>query len=600
MAPLFSIQNFLGVKSQLDVSNCQRSGRRLENKSVLTTRLRLWCASARESHFVTYTSCSPVPRNRLAIYALYIISQTRWTTGTVITPPPSSLVQKQSLLYRRRRCPPFPMSTTTLSYTPIEDIPKIHQRAATAFLSGKTKSIKFRKAQIAQVGYLLKDNEQRIKDALKLDLGRPELETDLLDFNNAYSDVRMAYDNVEKWARTHRPHFSLNYCAMRPSLKAEPKGTVLIVIPFNFPAFLTTGSLVSAIAAGDAAVVKPSEQTPAFSALIAELLPKYVDNELYHVINGGPEEATKILELRWDHIFYVGSGRVGRIIAEAAAKHLTPLTLELGGKNPVVVDPKCDIKTTARRLLWGRFTNAGQICLCPEYVLVPRTFQDTLVSALEQAYHAFYPEGPAKSASFARIITKAHAERIQKLIAATRGTVVLGGDVDVPTRYVAPTVVKDVKLDDALMADEVFGPVLAIVPIDSIDEALAYINSRDRPLAVYVFSNDKAFQRKVFENTQSGMAMANDTILSAAVPGLPIGGVGGSGYGYYTGKHAFDEFTHLRPFIDNPSWVDTLAFNFRFPPYTPSRLLKLLAPRLPPRPTPKSPSEAKTNGHAKL
>ncbi|KAI0634451.1 aldehyde dehydrogenase [Trametes polyzona] len=471
----------------------------------------------------------------------------------------------------------------TAFYTPIEEIPKIHSRARQAYRLGKAKSIAFRKEQISQVGYLLKDNEERFVDALKHDLGRPSQETKFFDFSVVYAEVRMAYENVEKWAGAQKPAFDLHFFAMRPRMRAEPKGAVLVISPFNFPVFLTLSPLVGAIAAGNAVVMKPSEQTPAFSALLAELVPQYLDPELYHVINGGVPETTKILELEWNHILYTGNGRVARIIAQAAAKHLTPLTLELGGKNPVVVDPKCDVQLTARRLAWGRFSNAGQICLCPEYVLVPEGFQDTLVEALKEVYHSFYPDGPEKSDSFGRIVSEAHTERIKGLIEETKGTIVLGGQTDVAQKYVAPTVVKDVRGDDALMQEEIFGPVLALVPVKDVDEAIEFINQREHPLAVYVFSSDKAFQNKVFDNTESGATVANETIISCGVPGLPMGGVGASGYGYYTGKHAFDEFSHLRVSIDNPAWVDKVAFGFRYPPFKPSKQLQSLGSSLPPR-----------------
>ncbi|KAI0365384.1 NAD-aldehyde dehydrogenase [Pilatotrama ljubarskyi] len=474
----------------------------------------------------------------------------------------------------------------TVTYTSLEDIPKIHACAREAFRSGKTKSIAFRKSQISQVGYLLKDNEQRIKDALKLDLADTRSKPSCaFDFAAVYIEVRTAYDNLEVWAKQRKAKFHLNFVMMSPKLKAEPKGVALLVSPFNVPVFLTLSPLVSAIAGGNAVVIKPSEQTPAYSALLAKLVPEYLDNDLYHVINGGPQETTKILELRWDHStsYQAWNGRVGRVITEAAAKHLTPLTLELGGKNPVVLDPKCDLKLAARRILWGRFSNAGQVCLAPEYVLVPRTFKDTLVEAMKETYHSFYPDGPEKSNSLGRIISQAHTARIKRLIDQTKGKIVVGGDADVEARYVAPTIVKDVKGDDALMQEEIFGPVLAIVPVDDVDEAIAFINARDTPLAVYVFSQDKTFKDMVFNNTRSGAAVANETVITAGVPGLPMGGVGASGYGYYSGKHAFDEFTHLRVSIDNPGWVDKIAFGFRYPPYKPTKLVAMLSPSLPPR-----------------
>ncbi|KAI0706421.1 aldehyde dehydrogenase [Earliella scabrosa] len=469
----------------------------------------------------------------------------------------------------------------TLTYTAIEDIPKIHATAREAFASGRTQSIEFRKAQIAQVGYLLKDNEDRFKDALKSDLGRPYQETELFDIGPVLAEVHMGYHNVDKWVKPERTAFSINWTPMSPKFCPEPKGVILIISPFNFPAFLLLSPLVSAIAAGNAAVLKPSEQTPAFSQLLAELLPKYLDPELFHVINGGVPETTKMLELPWDH----SNGRVGRIIATAAAKHLTPVTLEVR-KNPVVIDPRVDVKMAARRILWGRFSNAGQICLSPEYVLVPEHFQDTLVAAFKEAYESFYPEGPENSQSFSRIVTRVHAERIKRLIDTTKGTIVLGGGADVEKRYIAPTVVRDVKADDSLLSEEIFGPVLAIVPVKDLDESIAFIRAREYPLAVYVFTHDPEFEKKVFRNTKSGAAVTNETVISAGVPGLPVGGIGPSGYGYYTGKHCFEQFSHFRVSLKNPGWVDKVAFGFRYPPYKPDykKYLRAINAALPPRP----------------
>ncbi|KAI8980223.1 aldehyde dehydrogenase [Trametes punicea] len=470
---------------------------------------------------------------------------------------------------------------SALAYTLTEDIPKIHETARRAFDSGKTRSIGFRKEQIAKIGYLLKDNEKRWREALHADLGRHPVETGLFDLMPTYSEIEMAYNNVEKWTKPQGIPFSLTWLPMHPKFQAEPKGVVLIVAPFNFPIFLLLKPMASAIAAGNAVVLKPSEQTPATSQLLAELLPKYMDPELYHVINGGVPETTKVLELKWDH----RNGRVARIIAQAAAKHLTPVTLEVW-KNPVVVDPKVDVKMAARRILWGRFSNAGQICLSPDYVLVPAHFQDTLIEAMKEVYKSFYPEGPEKSNSLSRIVSVAHATRIKGLIDETKGTIVLGGGADVSKRYIAPTVVRDVSGDDSLMGEEIFGPVLAIVPVKDVDEAIAFIRAREYPLAVYVFSQDKKFQEKVFKNTKSGAACTNDTVVSAAVPGLPVGGVGSSGYGYYGGKHSFEQFSHYRASLDNPSWVDTVVFSFRYPPYKPNytRYMRILTSKLPPRP----------------
>ncbi|KAJ8473063.1 hypothetical protein ONZ51_g8114 [Trametes cubensis] len=474
-------------------------------------------------------------------------------------------------------------------YTPLEEIPRIHQRARDAYRSGKLKSIEYRREQIAQAGYLLKDNEQRFIDAMRTDLGRPAQETIFFDFAAVYIDVKTAYDNVAKWTKSERAPFNLNFFVMNPRMRPEPKGVVLAIAPFNAPVFMLLGW---AIAGGNAVVLKPSEQSPGVAKLFAELVPKYLDQDLFHVINGGIPETTRVLELPWDH----RNGRVARIISEAAAKHLTPTTLELGGKNPVVIDPKCDVQLAARRILWGRTCNAGQVCLAPEYVLLPENFQDTFVEALKDVYRSFYPHGPKDSDSFCRIVSEAHTARIKDLIDRTRGTVVFGGDADVAERYVAPTLVKDVRPDDPLMEGEIFGPVLLLVPVKDIDEALDIINSKDHPLAIYAFSPDQAFLDKVFDNTESGAAVANEVVISIGVPGLPMGGVGASGHGYFTGKHMFDEFTHLRVSLNNPGWVDKIAFGFRFPPYKPEKekQLRALSPSLPPRPSDKKHASAKT------
>ncbi|OSC96902.1 NAD-aldehyde dehydrogenase [Trametes coccinea BRFM310] len=479
------------------------------------------------------------------------------------------------------------MSSSTSFHTPMDEISQVHERARQAYRSGKAKSIAFRKEQIAQVSYLLKDNEDRFVEALKSDLGRPAQETVFFDFAASYLNIKLMYDNVEKWTKSRRAGFNLSFAPMSPRVKAEPKGTVLVIGPFNVPVFMLVVPLAGAIAGGNAVVLKPSEKCPACAKLMAELVPKYLDNEMFHVVNGGIPETTRLLELQWDHIFFTGSNSVGRIVAQAAAKHLTPLTLELGGKNPVVVDPRSDFHLAAKRTLWGRVSNAGQICLAPEYVLIPRASQDAFVEAVKEVYASFYPEGPAKSDSLSRVVTEAQATRIKRLLDESQGTIVFGGDVVVAERYVAPTLVKDVAPGDSLMSEEIFGPVLPIVPVQDVDEAIEIIKSRGHPLAIYAFSRDKTFLEKVFDNTESGAAVANDTVVNGGVPGLPGGGIGASGYGYATGKELFEQFTHIRVSLNNPAWVDNIGFGFRYPPYTKKeneKQLRFLSPALPPRP----------------
>ncbi|KAG6909490.1 hypothetical protein DXG01_017212 [Tephrocybe rancida] len=475
-----------------------------------------------------------------------------------------------------------------LAYTPLEEIEKIHKELRAGFQTGKLKSIAYRKYQLLQLAHLIKENAKGFEDALNADLGRPPLESHFLEINASVSEVKEAYSNVEIWAKPEKPAFSINFTVMRPVIYKEAKGVVLIISPFNYPLWLTVGPLAAALASGNAAVIKPSESTTAVSGLLAELVPKYLDNDLVRVVNGAVAESTKLLELQWDHILYTGSYRVAKFVAAAAAKFLTPITLELGGKSPVIIDPQCDLPAAARRILWGKVVNAGQTCVAPDYILVPRSFQDKFVEALKTAHESFYPEsaGPSSPGAFSRIVTPQAWKRIKGLLDNTKGNLVFGGETDEATKFIAPTVVKDVKPDDSLMSEEIFGPLLPIVPVEDVDEAIAFVNAHDHPLALYVFSQDAEFKAKVFNNTQSGAAVANETVIHPGAAGLPFGGVGPSGYGAHTGKFGFDTFTHLRASIDSPSWIDRII-GFRFPPYNDAKFkaaTKML-PGLPPRPT---------------
>ncbi|KAF9047744.1 Aldehyde/histidinol dehydrogenase [Panaeolus papilionaceus] len=383
---------------------------------------------------------------------------------------------------------------------------------------------------------------------------------------------------------------------MEPQIRKEPKGTVLIIAPFNYPVWLLLSPLAGALAAGNTVLLKPSESTPATSALLAEVVAKYLDKDVVRVVNGAVPETTKLLELQWDHTrtqncvsLIIGGANVAKIVAAAAAKHLTPVSLELGGKSPVIVDSTCDLKTTAKRLLWGKTVNAGQTCVAPDYVLVPREFQDTLVNALKEVYEEFYPDASLRAGApeaYSRIVTPQATNRIAGLLENTQGTVVVGGEVDKASKFIAPTIVKDVKATDSLMSQEIFGRILPIVPVDDIDEAIKFVNERDHPLALYVFFQDNEVKTKVFNKTQSSAAVANEVVIHTGADGLPFGGVGPSGYGMHTGIYSFEMFTHLRASLDSPSWVDAVL-KFRYPPYTESKAnaaMRLLG-SLPARPT---------------
>ncbi|KAH9177751.1 NAD-aldehyde dehydrogenase [Lactarius sanguifluus] len=366
------------------------------------------------------------------------------------------------------------------------------------------------------------DNIPRFQRALASDLGRSDTETIVLEIGGTLGEAVDAYHNVAKWSKPESVPWSVNWFAMKPTIRKEPKGVVLIISPFNYP-------YAGAIAAGNACLLKPSELTPAFSALVAELVPKYLDPGLYAVINGAIPETTKVLELQWDH-----SPRVASIVLTAAAKTLSPVTTE----TQVAI-----LKLTARRLMWGKVANAGQ------------SFLDQFVRACKDVLKDFYPEGAESSDSFCRIISASHFARIKGLLDRTEGQIVYGGSTNEETKFIEPTLVTGVNGDDSLMRDEIFGPVLPIVGVDDVDEAIEFINARYGQLTGFVI-----------ENTQSGSAVMNDTIIQALAEGLPFGGIGPSGSGCNTGKFSFDTFTHLRSTLDNPGIMDYIM-SFRYPPY---------------------------------
>ncbi|PBK89868.1 NAD-dependent aldehyde dehydrogenase [Armillaria gallica] len=469
-----------------------------------------------------------------------------------------------------------------LNYTPVDEIDKIHADLLNTFKSGKVQPIAYRKYVLLQLGYLLKDNIARFEDALMADLGKPKIEVSFTEIAPALTEIKDAYSNVEKWAKPEKPAFSMNYTPMRRIIYKQGKGVVLIISPFNYPILMSFGPIASAIAAGNTIMIKPSEQTPAASSLLAELFPKYVDPSVIRIVNGGVAETSKLLEHPWGHILFTGSGRVGRIVASAAGKTLTPVSLEasktLGGKSPVFVDPKCDLPMTTRRIFWGKVVNAGQTCVAPDYILVPKDFQDKFIEALKATNDSFYPTPEAEANSIGRLVSPQAYNRLSNLLKSTKGTIAFGGKLDEATKYIQPTVVRDVSFDDPLMSEELFGPILPIVPVDNIDEAIKFVNAHDHPLALYVFSQDSEIKTKIINSTQSGAVCMNETMTHVAAEGLPFGGIGPSGSGHYKGKFGFGTFTHTRASLDSPGWYDLpldKILSSRYPPYTVCSLLLL-------------------------
>jgi aldehyde dehydrogenase (NAD+) len=337
----------------------------------------------------------------------------------------------------------------------------------------------------------------------------------------------------------------------------------LIIAPWNYPLQLSLGPLVGALAAGNCAVLKPSELAPATARLLAERLPGYLDPACVRVVEGEVAETTALLAERFDHIFYTGNGAVGRIVLEAAAKHLTPVTLELGGKSPCYVDASADLAVAARRIAWGKFFNAGQTCIAPDYVLAHAAIRDRLLDLLRATLRDFYGDDPRTSPDYARIVNARHHRRLSALLGA--GTVVVGGESDEAQRYLAPTVLADVPPDAPVMREEIFGPILPVLAVADADAAIAFVNARPKPLALYLFAADRAVEERVLARTSSGGATVNHVMLHFLVPELGFGGVGPSGMGAYHGRASFEVFSHRKGVLRQSTAIDVPLL---YPPFS--------------------------------
>jgi aldehyde dehydrogenase (NAD+) len=432
------------------------------------------------------------------------------------------------------------------------------------FASRLTRPLAWRRHELGQLTRLLRQEAGRLTDAMARDMGKPQVEAWLTDVVAVAKDIDGIVRHLDSWAGARQVRVPWALRPGRAQVVPEPLGAVLVLGPWNYPVRCLVLPLAFAIAAGNTVAAKPSELAPATSEVLAELLGKYLDPQAVAVVQGGPEVAQHLLEQRWDHIFFTGGSRVGRLVMTAAAQHLTPVTLELGGKNPAIVDDTANVDVAARRIVWGKFLNAGQTCAAPDYVLVDRRAEGPLLAAMVKRVNQFFGDDPRTSASLGRVVNDAHMARLVQMLAATKGRTVTGG-VSVPgERYLAPTVVADVGWDDALMEAEIFGPVLPVVVFDSVDEALARVNAGDKPLALYLYSDDAKVAERTIAETSSGGVCVNHNAVQLAVPGLPFGGVGASGMGAYHGRAGFDTFSHAKGVLRKPQKGE---LPIMYPPY---------------------------------
>ncbi|MEV0184986.1 aldehyde dehydrogenase family protein [Streptomyces sp. NPDC050625] len=424
-------------------------------------------------------------------------------------------------------------------------------RLRATFRSGRTKPVEWRTGQLHRLREMLTEKGPELAAALHADLGKSSTEAYRTEIDFTVREIDHTLGHLTEWLRPESAPVPAHLGDdARAWTQYDPLGVVLVIAPWNYPAQLLLAPMVGALAAGNAVVAKPSELAPATSAALAELIPEYLDTEAVAVVEGGVPETTALLAERFDHIFYTGNGTVGRIVMRAAAEHLTPVTLELGGKSPVFVDRDADIEVVADRLARGKFLNAGQTCVAPDYVLTDPRTAAALEPALVRAVEAVYGADPAASAEYGRIVNERHFDRLGQLLGS--GRVVLGGGSDRATKYLAPTVLADVDPKSPVMQEEIFGPILPIVTVAGLDEAIGFINDRDKPLALYVFTESDDTRARIAAETSSGGLGYGLPLAHLTVSDLPFGGVGESGMGSYHGRYSIETFSHRKAVLEKP------------------------------------------------
>ncbi|MFD4259921.1 aldehyde dehydrogenase family protein [Streptomyces sp. NPDC058534] len=424
-------------------------------------------------------------------------------------------------------------------------------RLRTTFRAGRTKPLSWRTEQLRGMRAMLTEHGQDLAAALLADLGKGEAEAFRTEIDFTVREIDHTLERLADWLRPEPVEVPERLGAGTTAWTVQdPLGVVLVIAPWNYPAQLLLAPVVGALAAGNCVVAKPSELAPATSRVIADLLPRFVDSDALAVVEGAVPETTALLEQHFDHIFYTGNGSVGRVVMRAAAEHLTPVTLELGGKSPAFVDRDADLATVAARLVSTKFLNAGQTCVAPDYVLTDRRTARELEGALKKAVRETYGTDPAHTPGYGRIVNDRHFDRLTGLLGS--GRVVVGGEHDRPSRYLAPTVLADVAPDSPVMAEEIFGPILPIVEVDGLEEAIAFVNDRDKPLALYAFTRSGATRDRLVAETSSGGVGIGLPVAHLTVPELPFGGVGESGMGRYHGRYSLETFSHRKAVLDKP------------------------------------------------
>ena len=448
-------------------------------------------------------------------------------------------------------------------------IPNILSAQKDFFKSQKTKDISFRLSLLKALKKEIISNELDIYEALKKDFKKPEFEVFISEYGLVISELNLVIKNLKKWTKPNRIKSSILTFPSKDYIYKDPYGNVLIISPWNYPFLLALSPLIMAISAGNTVVLKPSELTTNTSKLISKIIKKVFPESLAISVEGGAEVATELLAQKWDYIFFTGSVAIGKIVAKAAAKTLTPTTLELGGKSPCIIDDSFNLKLAAKRISWGKFLNGGQTCIAPDYILIKSNIKNDFIKALKSEIIKRYGKNPKLSPDFPRIINSKSTLRLKDALQNCK--IVFGGDIDESNCYISPTIVDEPSLESNLMQDEIFGPILPILIYETVEDLKRIIWSFEKPLSLYIFSNNKSFVNNILNTFNFGNGTVNDLLIQFGNQRLPFGGIGASGIGAYHGKHGFDTFTHHKSIIKRGGWFDP---SIRYAPY--NRKLKLL------------------------
>jgi len=453
------------------------------------------------------------------------------------------------------------------------DIPKIVNQQKNFFNANATKEVTFRIETLKKLKLILKENEEKLYTAIYTDFKKSEFETYLTELSLIYNELNDAILNLKKWSKQKRVRTNLVNFPAKSYIIPEPLGNILVISAWNYPYQIALIPAISAIAAGNTVVIKPSEIPNNTSKILAELINTNFDEDYLTVVEGGVETTTELLQQKWDKIFFTGSTHIGRIVYKAAAENLTPVTLELGGKSPTFVLADCNIKITAKRIVWAKFLNAGQTCIAPDYLLVEEEIKDQLLLALKKEIENAYPNNNEVQENYVQIVNEKNFNRLEQLIPADK--IYYGGETNIKNRFIQPTLLHNINFEDSIMQEEIFGPILPIISFENLEDVITKIKEREKPLSLYVYSKNKIIIKKILHEVSFGGGAINESLVQMSNHNLPFGGVGASGIGAYHSKTGFDTFTHYKSILHKTSWMEP---TLKYIPFTKvkKKILKFL------------------------